>query len=127
MSVNPGDLHHPDERLTAVESRAYAYPQRPRRLTECAFDRCPGRARLWLKNHLPSGTKIKLDYDREAQDGYGRDLAAIYKDGTLVNAEIARNGLGSAMSVGGQRRAPARGPRRPGRSRGQQGRALFPR
>ena len=54
-----------------------------------------------LARTLPEGTKIKLKFDVEREDRYGRTLAAVYtEDGTLVNAEIARAGLGAAMEVG---------------------------
>lgn len=80
-------------RLLNVNTPETVDPDKP---AECGGE----EASTWLKNYLPTGTKIKLDYDRETQDDYGRDLVAVYKDGTLVNAEIARNGLGAAMSVG---------------------------
>ncbi|WP_192496622.1 thermonuclease family protein [Pseudoclavibacter sp. CFCC 13796] len=80
-------------RLLNVNTPETVDPDKP---VECGGE----EASAWLKEHLPAGTNVKLDYDREAQDNYGRDLAAVYKDGTLVNAEIARHGLGAAMSVG---------------------------
>lgn len=51
----------------------------------------------FLSSQLPTGTKIDLKYDQERTDRYGRTLAAVYKSGTLVNAEIARAGLGAAV------------------------------
>ncbi|MCU6481988.1 thermonuclease family protein [Arthrobacter sp. A2-55] len=55
----------------------------------------------FLTQTLPAGTKVKLKYDVERKDKYGRTLAAVFtKDGTLVNAEIARAGLGTALVVG---------------------------
>lgn len=55
----------------------------------------------FLAKSLPEGTKVKLKFDVEREDRYGRTLAAVFtEDGALVNAEIARAGLGTAMVVG---------------------------
>lgn len=80
-------------RLLNVNTPETVDPDKP---VECGGT----EASTWLKNYLPIGTRVKLDYDKEFQDSYGRDLAAVYKDGVLVDAEIARQGLGAAMSVG---------------------------
>lgn len=43
------------------------------------------------------GKKVKLEYDWERRDKYGRLLAYVYlEDGTLLNAEIIRQGYGFA-------------------------------
>jgi micrococcal nuclease len=58
-------------------------------------------ATKYLESTLPLGSLVRLKYDVERQDKYGRTLAAVFtKDDVLVNAEIARQGLGSPMSVG---------------------------
>ena len=43
------------------------------------------------------GDKIELEYDVQRLDPYGRTLAGVYKDGSLVNADIAAAGLGVAV------------------------------
>lgn len=48
----------------------------------------------WLSERLPTGTKIDIQYDEERTDRYGRTLAGVFEDGSLVNAEIVRLGLG---------------------------------
>ncbi|GAB4079947.1 hypothetical protein GCU67_00835 [Modestobacter muralis] len=53
----------------------------------------------YLKSRLPAGTEVRLERDKETKDGYGRYLAAVFLGDELVNAEIARQGLGVAMSV----------------------------
>ena len=53
----------------------------------------------YLKSRLPVGTEVRLEHDEETQDGYGRELAAVFLGAELVDAEIARQGLGVAMSV----------------------------
>ena len=51
----------------------------------------------FLSGRLPVGSKIELKYDQDHTDRYGRTLAAVYQSGSLVNAEIARMGLGVAV------------------------------
>lgn len=51
----------------------------------------------FLAEMLPTGTPVRLRYDQERQDGYGRELAGVFVGRTLVNAEIARAGLGAAV------------------------------
>lgn len=59
-------------------------------------------ASAYLAQLLPPGTPIKLGYDEDRTDGYGRVLAGVFLlDGRLVNAEMARAGLAVPMAVGG--------------------------
>ncbi|MCW4466230.1 thermonuclease family protein [Glutamicibacter sp. MNS18] len=51
----------------------------------------------YLKSLLSPGDKVKLEYDIERTDRYGRTLAGVYKDDSLVNADIAAAGLGIAV------------------------------
>lgn len=53
----------------------------------------------WLTQRLPVGTEVRLEHDQERHDRYERELAAIFLGEEFVNAEIARAGLGVAMSV----------------------------
>lgn len=52
-----------------------------------------------LKSLLNEGDQVRLEYDVERRDSYGRTLAGVYEDDVLVNAEIARAGLGVPMAV----------------------------
>ncbi|MDD9206529.1 thermonuclease family protein [Georgenia sp. 10Sc9-8] len=54
-------------------------------------------ATAFLEELLPVGTAVRLEQDEETQDQYGRELAGVFLDETLVNAEIAREGLGVAV------------------------------
>ncbi|WP_170182351.1 thermonuclease family protein [Blastococcus colisei] len=54
----------------------------------------------WLKQRLPVGTEVRLERDEETRDRYDRELAAVFLGDEFVNAEIARAGMGVAMSVG---------------------------
>lgn len=48
-----------------------------------------------LEGLLPVGSKVRLELDKEPLDKYGRTLAGVFDStGKLVNAEIARLGLG---------------------------------
>lgn len=52
-----------------------------------------GDATGFLEVLLPPGTEVRLVQDEVPYDQYGRLLAGVYADGTLVNAELARAGL----------------------------------
>ena len=53
-----------------------------------------------LTKLLPKGAAVTLRYDAERYDRYDRLLAGIFLDDTLVNAEMAREGLAASMVVG---------------------------
>lgn len=54
-----------------------------------------------LRELVPPGTPIRLEFDRERTDRYDRMLAGVYtEDGRLVNAEIARRGLARVVVFG---------------------------
>lgn len=50
---------------------------------------------------LPIGTRVRLVYDVDRRDRYGRTLAYVYRirDGLFVNAELVRTGFASTMTV----------------------------
>lgn len=75
-------------RLLNVDTPETKHPDKP---VECLGL----EATVFLEDLLPPGTQVGLDFDIERQDQYDRTLAAVFtQDGTLVNAEIARQGLG---------------------------------
>lgn len=51
-------------------------------------------ATAFLTERLPAGTEIDLEYDEERLDPYDRTLAGVYESDSLINAEIAEEGLG---------------------------------
>lgn len=56
-----------------------------------------GREASAFTKRLLEGRSVRLEYDRERTDRYGRTLAYVYlADGTFVNAEIVRRGYGRA-------------------------------
>ncbi|MBW0101648.1 thermonuclease family protein [Pseudonocardia sp. KRD291] len=73
----------------------------PNRDVECLGPEAAAR----LAQMIPVGSTVQLAFDVERLDRYDRTLAAVY-DGQdrLVNAEIAREGLGTASKVGGNDR-----------------------
>ena len=62
-------------------------------LGECLAD----EATAFLAERIPPGTQIDLEYDEDRYDQYDRLLAGVLEDGSLVNAEIAAQGLGIAV------------------------------
>lgn len=90
-------------RLLNIDTPESVDPNRP--------VQCMGpEATDFLLNLLPVGTEVRLAHDEERYDQYDRELAAVYLDDLLVNAEIARAGLGKAIVVGDNDRfyAPVR-------------------
>ncbi|MEE1619790.1 thermonuclease family protein [Zafaria sp. J156] len=51
----------------------------------------------FLEGRLVPGQEVRLVYDVERTDRYGRTLAGVYEGGSLVNADIAEAGLGVAV------------------------------
>ena len=50
--------------------------------------------------NLLNGRKVKLDYDINRTDQYGRTLAYVYlEDGTFLNAELVRQGYARVMTI----------------------------
>ena len=56
-------------------------------------------ARQYLADRLPIGSVVELEFDQERLDKYGRSLAGVFVDDSLINAEIAREGLGRAVDI----------------------------
>lgn len=49
---------------------------------------------------LIRGKRVRLEYDIDKTDSYGRTLAYVFlEDGTFVNAEMVRNGYANIMTV----------------------------
>jgi Micrococcal nuclease (thermonuclease) homologs len=48
---------------------------------------------------LIDGKKLKLEFDQEKYDDYGRTLAYIFADDVFVNEEIVRNGLARVLVI----------------------------
>jgi micrococcal nuclease len=63
---------------------------------------CMGpEASAFTKELLPEGTEVSLEYDVVRTDPYDRTLAAVFTpNGRNVSVELARRGLGKAVSYG---------------------------
>ncbi|MFZ2338815.1 MAG: thermonuclease family protein [Bacteroidales bacterium] len=49
---------------------------------------------------LIAGKRVRLEYDIDTLDRYGRTLAYVYlEDGTFVNASVVRNGYATVMTT----------------------------
>lgn len=58
-----------------------------------------GRRAYEFTRNLVEGKRVRLEFDVEKHDKYGRLLAYVYlKDGTFVNAEIVKEGYASLMT-----------------------------
>jgi micrococcal nuclease len=58
-----------------------------------------GREATAFTQRLVEGKRVRLEYDQQRQDKYGRTLAYVYlEDGTFVNAEIIKQGYGFAYT-----------------------------
>ncbi|MBW2937539.1 thermonuclease family protein [Aureisphaera sp. CAU 1614] len=56
-------------------------------------------AKSYLSN-LIEGRSVKLEYDVDSLDQYGRTLAYVYlPDGTFVNANLVKNGYAMVMTI----------------------------
>jgi micrococcal nuclease len=59
-----------------------------------------GKESTQFMTSLISGKKVRLEYDVDPLDQYGRTLAYVYlQDGTFVNAELVKKGFGMVMTV----------------------------
>lgn len=76
LNVDTPETKHPEKELECLGPEATAF----------------------LEEQLPVGQEIQLEFDEERTDQYERVLAGVYKEGELVNAEIARAGFGVAVS-----------------------------
>lgn len=61
-------------------------------------------AKTYLATLLTPGLEVDLQHDIEETDRYGRELAGVYVDGVLINAEIAREGYGVAVEFSPNKR-----------------------
>lgn len=55
-----------------------------------------------LNASLVSGRKVRLEFDREKTDSYGRLLAYVYVGNEMVNARLIRDGLAHALFIEGR-------------------------
>lgn len=60
---------------------------------ECLHDEATAR----LSELIPPGTRVTLEYDKERQDRYGRDLAGVFTD-VFINEQLLIDGYARAVT-----------------------------
>ncbi|MBI3611540.1 MAG: thermonuclease family protein [Nitrospirae bacterium] len=76
IGVDTPELHHPRKPVQYYAEEAYRFTQK-----------------------IVEGKKVRLEYDWQRRDRYGRLLAYVYlPDGTFLNAELIRQGYGHAYT-----------------------------
>jgi micrococcal nuclease len=58
-----------------------------------------GLAATQANRRLVEGKTVRLEYDVQTYDRYGRLLAYVYVDGVFVNAELIRLGFAQPMTI----------------------------
>lgn len=78
-------------RLIGVDTPETVHPNKPVEYF--------GKEASAFTRRLCEGKKVRLEYDLDRVDKYGRTLAYVYlEDGTFVNAEIIKQGYGHAYT-----------------------------
>jgi micrococcal nuclease len=81
-------------RLIGIDTPETVDPRRP---VECFGQEASDHA----KELLPKGTEVRLVFDVERTDRYGRTLAYVYRasDDLFVNLDLVRNGYAEQLTV----------------------------
>lgn len=78
-------------RLIGVDTPETVHPEKPVEYF--------GKEASEFTKRMAEGKKVRLEYDWQDRDKYGRVLAYVYlEDGTFLNAEIVRQGFGFAYT-----------------------------
>jgi micrococcal nuclease len=85
-------------RLINIDTPETRDPEEP---VQCLGPEAPA----FLANLVPLGSPVRLEFDRERRDPYGRTVAAVFTaDGKMINAEVARAGLARVVTYGNKDR-----------------------
>ncbi|MGP5241866.1 thermonuclease family protein [Corynebacterium flavescens] len=79
-------------RLLNIDTPELGHEGRP---SECLAE----DAKAFLDSLLPRGTEVRLEYDEERTDKYGRTLAGVYVDDGLINSQVAAAGLATPLLI----------------------------
>jgi micrococcal nuclease len=60
---------------------------------------CYGRQASAANAELVEGENVRLEFDAERRDQYGRMLAYVYVDDLFVNAELLREGYATTLTI----------------------------
>ena len=78
-------------RLIGVDTPETVHPEKPVEYF--------GKEASEFTKRMAEGKKVRLEYDWQDRDKYGRVLAYVYlEDGTFLNADIVRQGFGFAYT-----------------------------
>lgn len=78
-------------RLIGVDTPETVHPQKPVEYF--------GKEASAFTKKMVEGKQVRLEYDWQRQDKYGRTLAYVFlEDGTFINAEIIKQGYGFAYT-----------------------------
>ena len=58
-----------------------------------------GRAAAAVNRDLVTGRRVRLELDAQSRDRYGRLLAYVWVDDTMINAELVRRGFAQVMTI----------------------------
>ena len=58
-----------------------------------------GRAAAAVNRDLVNGRRVRLELDTQSRDRYGRLLAYVWVDDTMINAELVRRGFAQVMTI----------------------------
>jgi micrococcal nuclease len=58
-----------------------------------------GRAAAAVNRDLVDGRRVRLELDTQSRDRYGRLLAYVWVDDTMINAELVRRGFAQVMTI----------------------------
>lgn len=77
LGVDTPELHHPKKPVEYLAREAWAFNRR-----------------------LVEGRRVRLEFDVQRRDRYGRLLAYVFlEDGTFVNAEVLRQGYAQILTI----------------------------
>lgn len=71
----------------------------PESVQPCAPVECFGDDSKDFNASLIEGRRMKMVFDEEQRDRYGRLLAYVYVDGRMINAEMLRRGYATTLEI----------------------------
>jgi len=87
------------EGMDEVEDVRYIGVDTPETVKPGTPVQCYGPEASDFDHRLVEGKRVRLVFDRERRDVYGRLLAYVYLDGRMVNAALVRRGLARTLSI----------------------------
>lgn len=82
-----------------VEDVRYIGVDTPESVTPGEPVECFGKRASAYNQRLVAGRDVRLVFDRERRDQYGRLLAYVYAGPTFVNAELVRRGFAQTLTI----------------------------